>query len=119
MDTHADIVYRRQMRRPCTSQEDLITRALPASHAQAGSSASSLFTGYTVSASSYDEAFESPGVPRPPWKRVVQFLDTLGHQELHRRWTQARQMLHENGVTYNVYGDPGGMDRPWELDAIP
>jgi uncharacterized circularly permuted ATP-grasp superfamily protein len=28
-------------------------------------------------------------------------------------------MIHENGVTYNVYGDPRGMDRPWELDAIP
>jgi uncharacterized circularly permuted ATP-grasp superfamily protein/uncharacterized alpha-E superfamily protein len=28
-------------------------------------------------------------------------------------------MLHENGVTYNVYGDPQGMTRPWKLDAIP
>jgi uncharacterized circularly permuted ATP-grasp superfamily protein/uncharacterized alpha-E superfamily protein len=28
-------------------------------------------------------------------------------------------MLHDNGVTYNVYGDPQGMARPWNLDAIP
>jgi uncharacterized circularly permuted ATP-grasp superfamily protein/uncharacterized alpha-E superfamily protein len=28
-------------------------------------------------------------------------------------------MLHDNGVTYNVYGDPQRMTRPWELDAIP
>ncbi|HWF20125.1 MAG TPA: circularly permuted type 2 ATP-grasp protein, partial [Verrucomicrobiae bacterium] len=25
----------------------------------------------------------------------------------------------EHGVTYNVYGDPHGMDRPWELDMVP
>ena len=31
----------------------------------------------------------------------------------------ARRLIHENGVTYNVYGDPRGMDRPWELDPIP
>jgi uncharacterized circularly permuted ATP-grasp superfamily protein/uncharacterized alpha-E superfamily protein len=49
----------------------------------------------------------------------MRWLHTLGQQELNRRWAQARQMLHENGVTYNVYGDPQGMDRPWELDAIP
>ena len=28
-------------------------------------------------------------------------------------------MIHENGVTYNVYGDPQGMERPWELDPVP
>lgn len=28
-------------------------------------------------------------------------------------------MLAENGVTYNVYGDPRGVDRPWQLDPIP
>ena len=43
----------------------------------------------------------------------------LGPQEMARRWSQARRLIHENGVTYNVYGDPQGMDRPWELDAIP
>ena len=96
-----------------------MTRAIPQSPGLASASAPSLFTDYSVSAPSHDEAFEAPGVSRLPWQGVIRFLDTLGHQELHRRWTQARQMLHENGVTYNVYGDPGGMDRPWELDAIP
>ncbi len=36
-----------------------------------------------------------------------------------RRWTQARQLIRENGVTYNVYGDPQGLDRTWQLDPIP
>src|SRR5262249_47252321 len=39
--------------------------------------------------------------------------------ELRRRWEEARQLIRENGVTYNVYGDPQGMDRPWELDPLP
>ena len=43
----------------------------------------------------------------------------LGGEELARRWKTARQRIRENGVTYNVYGDPLGMDRPWSLDAIP
>ena len=30
-----------------------------------------------------------------------------------------RHLIRENGVTYNVYGDPRGMDRPWQLDPIP
>ena len=28
-------------------------------------------------------------------------------------------LIRDNGVTYNVYGDPQGADRPWELDPIP
>ena len=46
-------------------------------------------------------------------------LDELGLAELTRRWDEAQQLIRENGVTYNVYGDPRGMDRPWQLDPIP
>ncbi|MCK7502296.1 MAG: hypothetical protein MZW92_79805 [Comamonadaceae bacterium] len=28
-----------------------------------------------------------------------------------------QRQIHENGVTYNVYADPQGTDRPWELDV--
>ena len=27
--------------------------------------------------------------------------------------------INSNGVTYNVYADPQGMDRPWEVDPLP
>jgi uncharacterized circularly permuted ATP-grasp superfamily protein/uncharacterized alpha-E superfamily protein len=27
--------------------------------------------------------------------------------------------IRENGITYNVYADPQGMDRPWEVDPLP
>ncbi|MBM4362105.1 MAG: circularly permuted type 2 ATP-grasp protein, partial [Deltaproteobacteria bacterium] len=38
---------------------------------------------------------------------------------MQRRWDQARRLIRDNGVTYNVYGDPRGMHRPWELDPVP
>ena len=46
-------------------------------------------------------------------------LGGLGLGELTHRWEEARHLIRENGVTYNVYGDPRGMDRPWELDPVP
>ena len=36
-----------------------------------------------------------------------------------RRWEKAQHLLHENGVSYNVYGDPRGMERPWSLSPVP
>ncbi len=78
-----------------------------------------LFGTYRVPAAAYDEVFAAAGILRPQWDTPLRFLDTLGSDGLARRWEQARRMIHENGVTYNVYGAPQGMDRPWELDAIP
>ena len=46
-------------------------------------------------------------------------MDELGFPEVTRRWEDARQLIREHGVTYNVYGDPRGLGRPWVLDPIP
>jgi uncharacterized circularly permuted ATP-grasp superfamily protein/uncharacterized alpha-E superfamily protein len=78
-----------------------------------------LSTGYLQTAGVYDEMSVSSGVLRPHWDTFIHALSALGDQELGRRWQTARQRIRENGVTYNVYGDPLGMDRPWNLDAIP
>jgi uncharacterized circularly permuted ATP-grasp superfamily protein/uncharacterized alpha-E superfamily protein len=78
-----------------------------------------LFQGYPLSAGAYDEAFAASGTLRPHWQQMIRALNTLGVQELTRRWDHARRVLYEHGVTYNVYGDPQGVERPWELDAIP
>jgi uncharacterized circularly permuted ATP-grasp superfamily protein/uncharacterized alpha-E superfamily protein len=67
----------------------------------------------------HDEMLESAGKVRAHWEPVVRSLQALGPAELARRWEIGRRLIHENGVTYNVYGDPRGMDRPWELDPIP
>jgi uncharacterized circularly permuted ATP-grasp superfamily protein/uncharacterized alpha-E superfamily protein len=66
-----------------------------------------------------DEVFDADGAPRPHARRLVAALEALGEGEMQRRWDQARRLIRDNGVTYNVYGDPRGMDRPWELDPVP
>ncbi len=67
----------------------------------------------------YDEMCTQPGVLRPHWNRYIGSLSGLGSKELAHRWQIARQRIRENGVSYNVYGDPLGTERPWSLDPIP
>src|ERR1700676_602174 len=78
-----------------------------------------LSAGYPHTFGVYDEMSVAPGVLRPHWDVFINSLSALGEEEIARRWETARQRIRENGVTYNVYGDPLGMDRPWNLDAIP
>jgi uncharacterized circularly permuted ATP-grasp superfamily protein/uncharacterized alpha-E superfamily protein len=53
------------------------------------------------------------------WRKFVASFGTLGRDELAVRWENGRRIIREHGVTYNVYGDPQGMDRQWELDMVP
>ncbi len=78
-----------------------------------------LYTSYNPSLGRYDEMLDGQGAVRPHWQMFLNLLDDLGPEKLHHRWETARQLIHDNGVTYNVYGDPAGMDRPWHLDALP
>ena len=80
---------------------------------------SSLLHSYVPASPGYDEAFLDANQPRPHWATLLAGLGALGRRELDRRWEKARQLLHENGVSYNVYGDPQGMERPWSLSPIP
>lgn len=66
-----------------------------------------------------DEMVEADGSLRSHWRSYVSALDDLGSEEVARRWEQARRLIHENGVTHNVYGTPNGLDRPWSLDFVP
>jgi len=61
----------------------------------------------------------APGALRSHCETFVNSLESLGREELAARWEIARRSIRDNGVTYNVYRDPQGMDRPWELDMIP
>lgn len=67
----------------------------------------------------HDEMKSRDGQLRPAWQGFAEQFDALGAAEIGRRWTQGQRMIQDNGVTYNVYGDPRGMDRPWELDPVP
>ena len=76
-------------------------------------------TEYSTSTSVYDEMCSAVGVVRPHWAYVIHALETLGVQELTRRRYETQRLLRENGVTYNVYNDPRGGTRLWELDLVP
>jgi len=67
----------------------------------------------------HDELKARDGSVRPHWHKFFEQLDALGAEELSRRWEKAKHQLHENGVSYNVYGDPHGVERPWNLSPIP
>src|SRR2546425_10922889 len=67
----------------------------------------------------YDELVDGQGLVRPHWRPFLNHLEQLGSSELERRWMQAQRLIHENGVSYNVHGDPRGLDRPWPLSPLP
>ncbi len=67
----------------------------------------------------WDELRDAQGELRPHWRGLTGELERLGPAALAGRWEHALRLIRENGVTYNVYGDPQGLDRPWQLDAIP
>ncbi len=84
-----------------------------------GNKPQGLTENYTVDSARPDEMAGPGGQLRPHWRGFVSSLNELGPGELRRRWDHARRLIHENGVTHNVYGDPNGLDRPWNLDLIP
>jgi uncharacterized circularly permuted ATP-grasp superfamily protein/uncharacterized alpha-E superfamily protein len=67
----------------------------------------------------YDELSENGINPRQHWAPLIDSLRSLGTEELGRRWARAERRIRENGVSYNVYGDSLGANRPWRLDLIP
>lgn len=74
---------------------------------------------YAANAGLRDEMVGPGGALRSHWQLGISMLDELSTADIERRWEHARRIVHENGVTHNVYGDPNGLDRPWNLDLIP
>ncbi len=67
----------------------------------------------------YEESSSDGVTPRPHWAPLMEGLRSIGGEELGRRWTRAERRIRENGITYNIYGDPLGMNRPWQIDIVP
>jgi uncharacterized circularly permuted ATP-grasp superfamily protein/uncharacterized alpha-E superfamily protein len=77
------------------------------------------FDSYRPADGTYDELRGADGTPRPHWQRLVDLLGSWEPAELAKRWEQARRLIHDNGVTYNIHDESGGTQRPWVLDPIP
>jgi uncharacterized circularly permuted ATP-grasp superfamily protein/uncharacterized alpha-E superfamily protein len=71
------------------------------------------------SSGSYDEMVDEQGKLRPHWVQLAENLESLGAEALEVKRQEIDWRLEDNGVTYNVYNDPNGVERPWNLDPIP
>jgi uncharacterized circularly permuted ATP-grasp superfamily protein len=69
--------------------------------------------------STYNEFAPDGVTPRPYWSAFVDSIQEMSADELVRRWERAERRICENGVTYNVYTDPQGVNRPLAIDPIP
>lgn len=55
----------------------------------------------------------------PDWSRFFNFLGGDGFDDLNHRSANLQRQIRDNGVTYNVYADANGPQRPWSLDLFP
>ena len=70
-------------------------------------------------AARYDELLAGPGTPRAHWARFHAELQGTTGTALADRIELVERAIRDSGVTYNVYADPQGLDRPWDLDVLP
>ena len=78
-----------------------------------------IIAAYPKSTGHYDELFEASGRVRRHWRGFFDELLDARPEQMARRNSYIQQQIFENGITYNVYADPQGAERPWELDLLP
>ncbi len=78
-----------------------------------------LLADYPLTDLAYHELLDAQGELRPHWRGLIQRLQRSSAEQLAQRQALVARQIQENGVTYNVYADPEGADRPWELDLLP
>ncbi len=78
-----------------------------------------LLSRYTTREGRFDELLTASRVPRPHWARFIAGLAQREGFEVSDTLALMEREIRENGITYNVYADPQGADRPWEVDPLP
>lgn len=78
-----------------------------------------LLAHYPFTDTAYHELLDRQGGVRPHWQRLFRQLERSSPEQLRQRQALVERQIQENGVTYNVYADPKGTDRPWALDLLP
>lgn len=53
------------------------------------------------------------------WGQFFEHISDDGALNLKQRSSSLERQIRDNGVTYNVYADEGGPQRPWSLDLFP
>ncbi len=78
-----------------------------------------LFRDYFKDFKGYDEVFTSDLGIDKNWDKLLDNLSGIGANALKNKQVEVDWLLAENGVTYNVYNDPKGLNRPWKLNVVP
>jgi uncharacterized circularly permuted ATP-grasp superfamily protein len=78
----------------------------------------SLLSHYSA-AHGYDELFAPGGAARPHWAPLLARLNEEPAAQMQQRIATVERQVHQNGATYNIYTDPKGRQRAWQLDALP
>jgi len=98
------------------------TQSQKQSQSQTRMTCPELLQGYDRRASSaarYDELCNADGSARAHWLPVLSLLETMQPAEIESRLATAQQHIRDEGITYTIYADPQGKDRPWALDELP
>jgi uncharacterized circularly permuted ATP-grasp superfamily protein len=78
-----------------------------------------LLSDYAALDDRYDELLAAPGEPRPHWDAFLRSLAGREGPGVADTLSLMERQIRENGITYNVYADPQGADRPWAVDPLP
>lgn len=78
-----------------------------------------LLAAYPPPGAHFDELLEAPLKPRAHWQRLFDHLTRTPATRMRHALQSVERQVYENGITYNVYADPQGVERPWELDLLP
>ena len=101
---------------PSTALHDLIAPA-------AGGHFDELHGGKAGATAPQAEALPGTAAASPrvgePWLQFFHHLGADGLGDLNQRSASLERQIRDNGVTYNVYADAGGPQRPWSLDLFP
>lgn len=83
------------------------------SHASSG-----LFQGYALDGF-FDEMFDTDGATRPHYQRLHETLGKMTAIEFRARCELADLTLVNQGITFTVYGDAQGVEKPFPVDLVP
>lgn len=80
---------------------------------------STLFQNYFSDFKNYDEVLKSNMTINSNWQKLLANLSDIGFDTLSNKQKEVNWLMEENGVTYNVYNDPKGIQRSWDLNIVP
>ena len=67
----------------------------------------------------FDELRSGGARLSPEWAKFFGALEDEGLQDMDRRMRELARQVRDNGITYNVYAERDGIQRPWSVDLFP